>query len=225
MAELGAIATRHGIPLVEDCAQSHGATRDGVAAGAFGAIGCFSFYPTKNLGALGDGGAIVTRDAELALRVRSLRQYGWATKYRVEREGGRNSRLDELQAAFLRVRLPALDAENAARRAIVNAYANGIAHPAIRAPMPAGRDCVAHLAVVRTRAREALRAHLDAHGIGNDVHYPVPDHRQPGGAEREASALPVTERACAEVLSLPCYPGLASADVAAVIAACNAWQP
>jgi dTDP-4-amino-4,6-dideoxygalactose transaminase len=225
MAEILAAAGSRGIPVVEDCAQAHGARRGEVRAGGFGAAGCFSFYPTKNLGALGDGGAVVTREPAIAVRVRSLRQYGWGPKYRVELTGGRNSRLDELQAAFLRVRLPALDAENARRRAIVDAYAAGLHHPEIGPPRTTGPDCVAHLAVVRSPRRDALRAHLAGRGIGSDVHYPVADHRQPGGAEADPAPLPVTERACDEVLSLPCFPGLADAEVAAVVDACNAWTP
>jgi dTDP-4-amino-4,6-dideoxygalactose transaminase len=225
MNEILDIAARRGVPVIEDCAQAHGAVRDGVRAGAFGAAGCFSFYPTKNLGALGDGGAVVTSDTGLAARVRSLRQYGWGAKYRVEHEGGRNSRLDELQAAFLRARLPSLDAENALRRAIVDAYRCGIAHPAIRTPSAAGPDCVAHLAVVRSPHRDALRDHLVSRGIGCDVHYPLPDHRQPGGGDARPAPLPATERACAEVLTLPCFPGLSDAEVSAVVDACNAWTP
>jgi len=176
-------------------------------------------------GALGDGGAVVTRDAGIDERMRSLRQYGWGTKYRVERAGGRNSRLDELQAAFLRARLPSLDAENARRRAIVAAYASGLRHPAIRAPRAPGPDCVAHLAVVRSPSRDALGRHLAECGIGAVVHYPLPDHRQPGGEEADPAPLHVTERACREVLSLPCFPGLADSEVAAIVEACNAWTP
>ena len=225
MEDILPIAAARGVPVVEDCAQAHGATRATLRAGAYGAAGCFSFYPTKNLGALGDGGAVVARDAAVDARVRSLRQYGWAAKYHVGQAGGRNSRLDELQAAFLRARLESLDAENARRRAIVDAYAEGISHPAIRPPRRAGADCAAHLAVVRSPQRDALRRHLAEHGIGSEVHFPVPDHRQPGGAEADPAPLPVTERACGEVLSLPCFPGLTDDEVAAVVSACNGWTP
>lgn len=227
LAAMGAlldVAVRLGVPVIEDCAQAHGATRDGARAGSFGIAGCFSFYPTKNLGALGDGGAIVTSDGSLAERARSLRQYGWSAKYRVAREGGRNSRLDELQAAFLRVRLPSLDEENARRRGIVDAYARGIRHAMIRPPSAPGEDHAAHLAVVRSSQRDALRDHLASRGVATDVHYPVADHRQPVADAADRPSLPVTERACDEVLSLPCFPAMTPEEVDAVIEACNAWR-
>lgn len=209
-----------GVPLVEDCAQAHGAASDGRRAGSFGDIGCFSFYPTKNLGALGDGGAVVCNDADLAARVRSLRQYGWSTKYEVARLGARNSRLDELQAAVLRERLKHLDRQNAQRRAIARRYQAAFEGLPLALPASTGDDSVAHLYVVRTPQREALRAHLQQAGIGTDVHYPIPDHRQPAWQGRfERVALPVTEAACAQVVSLPCFPGLADADVERVAAA------
>src|SRR5581483_6670216 len=139
--------------------------------------------------------------------------------------GGRNSRLDELQAAILRQRLPALDTRNARRQAIGHAYAERIRHPRIRVVADdIGADCVMHLAVVRCDARDALRAHLEAQGIGTDVHYPVPDHRQPVMLEScRGVSLPVTERACAQVLSLPCFPELTPSELDRVIDACNAW--
>lgn len=218
-------AAKLGIPVVEDCAQAHGAQRGGARAGAFGAIGCFSFYPTKNLGALGDGGACVTSEPSLAKRLRSLRQYGWGGKYRIEVAGGRNSRLDELQAAVLRVRLLRLDAANARRRAIAARYAASIRQPAVALPGPAGDDDVVHLYVVRSAFRDRLAAHLRARGIGCDVHYPVPDHRQPAYRERFATiGLRRTERACAEVLSLPCFPELADAEIDEVADAVNAFD-
>ena len=223
MAPIVAFARERGLPLVEDCAQAHGATRDGTRAGAFGTLATFSFYPTKNLGALGDGGAITTNDAALADIVRELRQYGWRGKYRVDREGGRNSRLDELQAAFLRAKLPSLDRENARRREIVNRYANDVRHPAIRPPLPADVDNVAHLAVIRTSHRDTLRAHLSERGVATDIHYPIADHRQ-RVSHASGITLPVTESACNEVLSLPCFPGMTDAEVDVVIEACNAWR-
>lgn len=223
MAPILAAASRAKLPVVEDCAQAHGAARDNTRAGAFGTAACFSFYPTKNLGALGDGGAITTSDPAVADRVRALRQYGWSSKYRVSRTGGRNSRLDELQAAFVRVRLPFLDRENARRREIHNAYADAIRHAQIRVPGVATAEHVAHLAVIRTPARESLRAHLNSRDIATDVHYPIADHRQPV-ADGRAPALPVTERACEEVLSLPCFPAMTDGEIRAVVAACNAWR-
>jgi dTDP-4-amino-4,6-dideoxygalactose transaminase len=216
------IARERGLALIEDCAQAHGAASGGRMAGTHGVLGCYSFYPTKNLGALGDAG-------DLAARLRALRTYGWGAKYHVAMEGGMNSRMDELQAAVLRAKLPHLDGWNLRRRDIAARYAATIRHPAITLPDPGGGEAnVSHLYVVRTRDRESLRAHLAASGVATDVHYPVPDHRQPGGGDAAPvgphRGLPVTERACAEVLSLPCYPELAAAEVDAVVAACNRWQ-
>ena len=221
-----ALAAQHAIPVIEDCAQAHGAAQHGKRAGSFGAIGCFSFYPTKNLGALGDGGALVTSDAVLATRLRSLRQYGWSSKYHATVPHGRNSRLDEVQAALLSIKLPHLDRWNARRVQIATALSAGIEHPAIRLPTVAsGRD-VAHLYVVRSPSRDALRVHLATLDIGAEVHYPVADHRQPALADSCAHALlPVTERACEEVLTLPCFPEMSDAEVARVVDACNAWDP
>jgi dTDP-4-amino-4,6-dideoxygalactose transaminase len=223
MTPILSVASKGELPVIEDCAQAHGAQRDRTRAGAFGTAACFSFYPTKNLGALGDGGAITTSDSAIADRVRSLRQYGWSSKYRVSLAGGRNSRLDELQAAFLRARLPALDRENALRREIHNAYADAIRHARISVPAVASGEHVAHLAVIRTSERESLRKHLASRGIASDVHYPIADHRQPV-ADRRAPALPVTERACDEVLSLPCFPAMTDGEIRAVIDACNDWR-
>ena len=225
MRELAEVTQRWGIPIIEDCAQAHGAARDGRCAGSFGLAGCFSFYPTKNLGALGDGGAVVTADAAFGDRLRALRQYGWRRKYEVVTDGGRNSRLDEMQAAMLRARLPGLHAANARRRAIAGAYSTRIRHPALRVPPTPGSDDVAHLFVLRTPDRRGLATALAAHGIDTDVHYPIPDHRQPVVAADYASIrLPVSERACNEVLSLPCFPELTAAEIEAVIATCNAWN-
>ena len=221
--ELADIARRRGVALIEDCAQAHGARSRNARAGSFGTIGCFSFYPTKNLGAFGDGGAIVTEDGELAARVRTLRQYGWKRKYSVEIDGGRNSRLDELQAALLRVRLPFVDDETSARRRIVRVYAERITHPAIRPPSPPGDDDVAHLAVIRSPQRESLCRHLAATGVGTDIHYPIPDHRQAIARNERTPSLPVTERACSEVLSLPCFAAMTSDETDYVIDACNRW--
>jgi dTDP-4-amino-4,6-dideoxygalactose transaminase len=210
-------ATRHAKPVVEDCAQAHGASCAGRRAGSFGACGCFSFYPTKNLGALGDGGAVVTADDALADEVRTLRQYGWTKKYEVSVRGGRNSRLDELQAAVLRAKLPWLDGWNAARGAIAARYRAGLADLGVLLPSVADDGDVAHLFVVRHARRDDLRRALDAAGIGSDVHYPIPDHRQSVRAA-PAPSLPETEAACAEVLTLPCFPGLAPDAVDRVVA-------
>jgi aminotransferase EvaB len=227
MPVVAAMSRERGVPLIEDCAQAHGARWHGKGAGTFGDAGCFSFYPTKNLGALGDGGAVVTPTSDVADRVRALRQYGWTTKYVSSIAGGRNSRLDELQAALLLAMLPRLDGWNRRRREIAAMYSAGIEHPRIAcpAPRPAGDEsCVGHLYVVRAAHREALQAHLAAHGMPYDVHYPVPDHRQPAlQAEFSGCALPVTEALSTEVLSLPCFPEMTDTEVVDVIACVNAW--
>ena len=213
-----------GVPLIEDCAQAHGAERGGRRAGSFGDIACFSFYPTKNLGALGDGGAVLTGDPELAAGLRSLRQYGWHRKYEVTRLGARNSRLDELQAAVLREKLKHLDRQNGERRAIARSYSEGLAGLPLQLPASLGEDFAAHLYVVRTPRRDALRQHLLEAGVATDVHYPIADTRQPALQGRFAHvALPVTEVACDTVMSLPCFPGLADADVQHVIHSVRAF--
>jgi dTDP-4-amino-4,6-dideoxygalactose transaminase len=227
MPRIVALCRDAGVAVIEDCAQAHGATLAGTRAGAFGDAGCFSFYPTKNLGALGDGGAVVTGRDDVARRLAALRQYGWSEKYVSTVAGGRNSRLDELQAALLSTLLPQLDGWNARRRAIGEAYSTRIANAAVACPAAAGfgsgRD-VCHLSVVRTPQRERLVAHLAAAGIATAVHYPVPDHRQPVLRARFADvALPVTEQACAEVLTLPCFPEMTAPEVDAVVAAVNRW--
>ncbi|MBN8212748.1 MAG: DegT/DnrJ/EryC1/StrS family aminotransferase [Xanthomonadales bacterium] len=223
MTDICHIARTHGAMIVEDCAQAHGARAgDGRRAGAFGDIASFSFYPTKNLGAIGDGGAIVCNDPVLAMRARQLRQYGWGGKYENALMGGRNSRLDEIQAAMLLVMLPRLDAWNARRRQIARRYFEGIRSDSIELPPVVGEGDVAHLYVVRSDRRTALREHLSAHGIQSDVHYPVPDHRQPCHALRYAHVvLPTTERDAGRVLSLPCFPEMTDDEVSRVIDACS----
>jgi dTDP-3-amino-2,3,6-trideoxy-4-keto-D-glucose/dTDP-3-amino-3,4,6-trideoxy-alpha-D-glucose/dTDP-2,6-dideoxy-D-kanosamine transaminase len=223
---LARIARERGIVLIEDCAQAHGAARAGRKAGTFGGIGCFSFYPTKNLGALGDAGALVTDDDALAGRVRQLRTYGWSSKYRCAIRGGINSRMDELQAAVLRVKLPHVESWNRRRRAIARYYTGTIVHPAIALP-PGGNEeeDVTHLYVVRTPQRDALRAHLAGEGVAADVHYPVADYRQEAFSAVMADvALERTDDACATVLSLPCYPEMTDAEVETVVSACNRWR-
>ncbi|MDQ3039396.1 MAG: DegT/DnrJ/EryC1/StrS family aminotransferase [Pseudomonadota bacterium] len=226
MPALLAYARSRGIAVVEDCAQAHGATdAAGRKAGSYGDLATFSFYPTKNLGAIGDGGALTAGNTELATRVRQLRQYGWSSKYTNTLPGGRNSRLDELQAAFLCTLLPVLDARNARRRDIANRYSREIVHPAVQVPPAAGADYVAHLYVVQSPARAALSAHLRTCGIGSDIHYPTPDYRQPvHGGRFDAVSLPVTEALCEQVLTLPCFPEMHDAEVDQVIAACNGWS-
>ncbi len=224
--EIVRLARANDIAVIEDCAQAHGARFNGRIVGGWGRIGCYSFYPTKNLGALGDGGAIVTSELALAGAVRQLRQYGWSEKYHATIPGGRNSRLDEMQAALLRVQLPHLGQWNARRREIARAYSARISHPAVLLLPGGGDEYVAHLYVVRTSQRESLQAHLEALHVASDVHYPVPDHRQASlGGRFDRIALPVTEQACREVLTLPCFPEMSSDEVDRVIAAVNGWRP
>jgi dTDP-4-amino-4,6-dideoxygalactose transaminase len=211
LAELCADA---GVALVEDCAQAVGAERRGRRAGSFGDAAAFSFYPTKNLGALGDAGAVLTTDADGALLVRSLAQYGWTEKYRVVHRGGRNSRLDELQAAVLRARLSRLDESNERRRELVLRYADALPAHAGRFIASADASFVAHLAVFLAADRNAARAALDRAGIMSGVHYPIPDHRQPVWGDRFAGLdLPVTEDAARRVVSIPCFPELTEHEV------------
>jgi dTDP-4-amino-4,6-dideoxygalactose transaminase len=218
---LADLARRRGLALVEDCAQAHGAARGGRRAGAFGRCGCFSFYPTKNLGALGDGGAVTTDDEALAARLRQLRQYGWRAKYQVAAGGGINSRLDDLQAAALSVKLPLLDAANARRRAIAAAYRAALADLPLELPAPApDGEHAFHLHVVRHARRDELRGRLAARGLATDVHYPVPAHRQEVALGRAPDGgLPATERLAREVLSLPLFPAMTDGEVAAVAGA------
>lgn len=216
------MAAAAGVPLIEDCAQSHGARRSGRRAGSFGDIACYSFYPTKNLGAIGDGGAITTNCAELDNRARRLRQYGWSSKYHVTEAGGRNSRLDELQAAVLREKLPMLDGWNAQRRDIAARYAAAFADLPVQLPPSTGDDFVAHLYVIRVQDRAAFIASMTAAGVTTDIHYPVPDHRQTAYPQTTGASLPVSEAASATVVTLPCFPGLDADSVGRIIAAVRA---
>lgn len=217
--ELVRMTSEAGIPLIEDCAQSNGATRNGRQAGSFGKIACFSFYPTKNLGALGDGGAIVTNDADLAVRIRALRQYGWSQKYQVAYKGGRNSRLDEIQAAILREKLPHLANWNNERRRIAQRYNDAFAALPVERPCSIAEDYVAHLYVLRVKDRNTFREFLKERGVTTDVHYPIPDHSQSAYPYSGTLQMNITESACASVVSLPCFPGLTEIEVERVVAA------
>ena len=225
MTALMRIAHHHNVHVVEDCAQAHGARWGSRAAGTFGAFGTFSFYPTKNLGAIGDGGALVTDDAGLRERACLLREYGWKQRYISDIEGG-NSRLDELQAAILEVKLARLEADNAARRAIAVTYREGISHPAVKVFRGDDSGHVYHQFVVNTHARDVLQAHLSAHGIGSLVHYPAAIHQQPAYSDKAYAPLPLpnTERWSATVLSLPMYPQMSESDTVRVVDAINAWD-
>jgi dTDP-4-amino-4,6-dideoxygalactose transaminase len=224
IAKIAEACRAKGVPLLEDCAQSHGALLAGRRVGTFGDAASFSFYPTKNLGGLGDGGAVTTAELQVAEKLRHLRQYGWTKKYNVEIRGGRNSRLDELQAAVLSVFLPDLDASNERRRQIAGRYHASIRHPDVLLP-PVGReDYVAHLYVLRCSRREALAAHLKQCQIASDVHYPVPDHRQLVFADQFASVkLPVTESLAERIITIPCYPEMTDEEIDRVVSAINTW--
>lgn len=217
---------RNGLALIEDCAQAHGAKLNGRMVGTFGDAATFSFYPTKNMGALGDGGAVVMRDAEPATEVGALRQYGWHRHY-ISDKPGVNSRLDELQAAILRVKLRHLDAQNARRRQIAAAYNAALAgNRHLTAPTARdGVEHVFHLYVTRALERDAVQARLREAGIGSAIHYPAPVHLQPayqGRVAVGAGGLDHTELAAREVLSLPIYPELTDAEVSRVCAALRA---
>ena len=202
-----------GIVFLEDCAQALGATTASGPVGSLGDVAAFSFYPTKNLGALGDGGAVATSSKVVADSVRTLAQYGWQGKYTITRDGGRNSRLDELQAAILRRRLSRLDAGNVRRRAIITSYAERASAKVHVLPAD-GPEHVGHLAVVLCDDRDGLRAHLNGLEIGTDVHYPIPDHQQPAfSAEYGSLELPVTEWAARRILSVPVFPELRDDEV------------
>lgn len=223
MAALNKLAKEHGLLVLEDSAQAHGAMRDGVKAGAFGDASGFSFYPGKNLGALGDGGAITTNDDALATALRALRNYGSEKKY-YNKYKGANSRLDELQAAFLSVKLKGLDVETIRRREIARLYTAGIQNPKIDIPYWSdGEDHVFHLYVVRTENREALHNHLAEAGVQTLIHYPVAPHKQHAYKEYAGLKLPVTEQIHETVLSLPMGPHLTDEQVACVIEACNVF--
>jgi dTDP-4-amino-4,6-dideoxygalactose transaminase len=219
MAAIVQIASRHGLAVVEDCCQAHAATAGGRPVGTIGVAGAFSFYPTKNLGALGDGGAVVTNDPAIADRVRRLRNGGQTNRYE-HAEPGVNSRLDELQAAVLRARLPWLPRWTTRRRALAAIYRQRLAGLGAAEPPPqcdAGH--VYHLFVVRSGARDELQAQLARRGVETLIHYPVPIPRQPAFASTNPARCPVAERVCSDVLSLPLYPALEDADVETVAAA------
>lgn len=219
------IAHKSGIRVIEDCAQAHGAGYRGKRVGTWGDMACFSFYPTKNLGALGDGGIIVTADAELAKQSRLIREYGWTGRY-ISDVPGMNSRLDEIQAAVLRVKLKYLDSANASRKHLASLYDEGLGLIGTTTPkVRPGAEHVYHLYVIRSQERDKLQAFLKARDVGALIHYPVPVHLQPAyrGRLRCAGDLSETEHAAREVLSLPMYPELSVSEVCMVIEAIKAF--
>lgn len=220
--DIGPISDRAralGIAVVEDCAQALGARRDGHIVGTFGDIATTSFYPTKNLGAIGDAGAIFTSQAALAEKVRHLRQYGWESKYRTTTAGGMNSRMDEMQAAIVRVKLPHLDVWNERRSAIHAQYEAAAAGSGLRFVTSSVPGFIGHLAVIEAEDRDGVRLSLDDAGIATDIHYPTPDHLQPlvaGAAAAAAADLAVTEHAAQHILSVPLFPELRDDEIARV---------
>lgn len=227
MDKIVAIAQKHNLRLVEDCAQSHGATYQGQMTGSFGDIGCFSFYPSKNLGAFGDGGAITTNSAELDQAFRMYRFYGSEKRY-YNKVVGTNSRLDELQAGLLNVKLNYLDQLNADRNRVCTAYLNKMNNPVIQ--LPKLRDqatTVWHQFVVTTPYRDELKDYLEAAGIGSIIHYPIPPHLSEAYADLNIGrgSLPITEKLADEVLSLPLFYGMTEAEIDTVVAAINAFVP
>jgi dTDP-4-amino-4,6-dideoxygalactose transaminase len=220
MRLLDQISKDHKIPIIEDAAQAHGATYNGAKAGSFGIAAAFSFYPTKNLGALGDGGAVTTNNESIARSVRAQRNYGSSAKYRHD-ELGCNSRLDELQASYLNVKLSILETKNARRRAIATRYTDGLRNtPSIRLPVVVSSARPAwHLYVIAVTARDQMQAQLNRVGIHTMIHYPIPPHQQLAYAGKQASKirLPCTERAAKQVLSLPMWPELTDEEIDRVI--------
>ncbi|WP_019671976.1 DegT/DnrJ/EryC1/StrS family aminotransferase [Psychrobacter lutiphocae] len=224
MTQIMEIAKQHDLLVLEDAAQAHGASIDGVRAGSLGDAAGFSFYPGKNLGALGDAGAVTTNDNELAETLRALRNYGSHEKYKNIFQGT-NSRLDEIQAAMLSVKLDHLDDEIAQRRQIAKAYLEGINNPALTLPEAYGESHVWHLFVVRCEKRDKLQQYLADNGVQTLIHYPIAPHKQQAYAEWNDLSYPVTESIHQQVLSLPMSPVLDMSDVKKVIELCNAYQP
>jgi len=220
------IADRYGLRVIEDCAQSHGAKIGDVKVGAWGDLAAFSFYPTKNLGALGDGGAVATNNPELADQVSLLRQYGWKQRY-ISEITGINSRLDELQAAVLRIKLRYLDADNGLRRRIADTYDEMLPGTGLMLPSSISNNFhVFHQYVIATTHRDDLQSHLRFDGIGTAIHYPVPIHMQPAYQNRLITAkggLNTTEKICREILSLPMYPQLTETNARRVCESVLAW--
>lgn len=225
MEKLYELGRDYHLAILEDCAQAHGATCHGQKAGTLGVAAAFSFYPGKNLGALGDGGAVVTNDEKLAERVRSIANYGSEVKY-LHRYEGLNSRLDEIQAAALQTKLPLLDEDNARRRHIAEIYNQGILSPYVSVPTNhRPQESVYHIYPILTRHRSALSAYLLSRGIQTLSHYPIPIHRQPSFSHFHHSSFPVSERFAAEELSLPISPVMTDEEAHYVVDTLNRFSP
>jgi dTDP-4-amino-4,6-dideoxygalactose transaminase len=223
MTALTRVAARHHLAIVEDCCQAHLATVEGRRVGTIGAAGAFSFYPTKNLGALGDGGAVVTNDQALAERVRRLRNGGQTDRYH-HQDAGINSRLDEMQAAILRARLPFLTAWTTRRRHLASLYRSALTGTSVDVPIEADSGHAYHLFVIRSSRRDALARHLRERGVETLVHYPVPVSEQAAMAAAKPAPCPCAASACAEVLSLPLHPGITDPEASAVVTAVRDFQ-
>jgi dTDP-4-amino-4,6-dideoxygalactose transaminase len=223
MRPLETIAAKHHLALVEDAAQAHLGTADGRPVGTIGVAAATSFYPTKNLGALGDGGAVLTRDAQLAARVKRLRNGGQTSRYH-HQEAGANSRLDEMQAAILRARLPFLQQWTTRRRALAAQYRSGLDSSTLHVPREFDAGHVYHLFPVLTGHRDAFQAHMRNRGVETLIHYPVPIPRQPALAAASPALCPVADQVCAQVLSLPIYPSLTDAAATATVEAAVSFR-
>lgn len=225
MDNISKIAKQHNLKIIEDAAQSHGAMQNNIRAGAFGDAAGFSFYPGKNLGALGDGGAVTTNDQEFAEKIKALSNYGSYQKY-IHEYQGLNSRLDEVQAAILAVKLKDLDNQNQKRREIASYYSNHIINPNIIRPKVIGgqESHVWHLYVIRTEKRDALQQFLQKHNIQSVIHYPIPPHKQQSYSEYKNLYLPITEKICKQILSLPISPVMTMAEAEQVVGVLNNWH-
>jgi dTDP-3-amino-3,4,6-trideoxy-alpha-D-glucose transaminase len=228
MGPLAELCEERDLYLIEDACQAHGSVYEGKRAGSIGHVGCFSFYPTKNLGAWGDGGALVTDDEQIADKVRLLRSHGEGARHHHEMPA-RTDRLDGLQAAILSVKLGHLDEANQRRREAGERLTQALAGSSVITPaaVPEGSDHVFHLYVVRSEHRDELRAHLEAEGVASAIHYPTPIHLQPAYVDLDQGpgSLPVAERLAEEICSLPIFPGIEPAEIDRVAAAVAAFDP
>ncbi|MEE2746117.1 MAG: DegT/DnrJ/EryC1/StrS family aminotransferase [Pseudomonadota bacterium] len=223
------IARDHDVKVVEDCAQSVGSYLGDKYSGTWGLVGCFSFYPTKNLGALGDAGAVVTNDRNIDKRIRALRQYGWEKKYFQTHTNGRNSRMDELQAGLLTLKLPYLENWIERRKYIVNRYRETIGNTDTKLPSDAGGADTAHLCVLQVHNRERFRKYLEDRGVATEIHYPVLDYKQSSLAndiniELRGVPLPVSEKVLGRVVTIPCFPELTEQEIAHISSVLSSWR-
>ena len=219
VVEIASVCKEFAVPLVEDCAQSFGAKVGEQPAGTFGDISTFSFYPTKNLGAFGDAGAVITSHLELAKKVQSVAQYGWGDRYSVDRVNGVNSRIDEIQAAALLRQLPFIDNQNLIRREIIQRYQAALSQRR-RMIMSNENNIVGHLAIMVTNSRDSDRKFLNDLGIATGVHYPITDNEQPAWKELLGDVqLPNTDKVQQQILTLPCFPGMTSSEINQVVTA------